>query len=209
MPSILKIVVFIQWFLPCTVRAGVTYANPWRYLPSQRLALVLVKPARRDTIQASKGKLGRNFVHAELARGEFSPRSLGRPPDDLAAKNNDHAEHNPCTQGSQTQREYRNDHGQVVRPCEPTVRASTPFCIENALLSQLTRALCCHRRDSIKVRLRLHMHASAGPERRRARCEQPALVEQMPSPRARMKRREFITLLAQADEVMIDLSLSK
>jgi hypothetical protein len=66
---------------------------------------------------------------------EFSPCSLGGPPNDPAARNDNNAQYNPPIKTGRdtgSNHKHRNDHREVIRTGVATVGASAPPCIQNA-----------------------------------------------------------------------------
>jgi hypothetical protein len=100
---------------------------------------------RKNYAPRSRRPLPSGSRAAEFQEGadlrEFSPRPLGRPPNDLAAPDNDDAQHNPSINPSgdhsRAKHKHRGDHGEIIRSRVAAVGATAPSCIQDARRARL------------------------------------------------------------------------
>ena len=88
--------------------------------------------------------LNDSFVCTHSSSGEFPPRPFGRPPNELAAADDDDAQDNPfinpCRNHTRAKNEYRSDHREKIR--------SRVAAVSTAASSRIQDARCAHPDES-------------------------------------------------------------
>jgi hypothetical protein len=101
------------------------------------------RPRRRACPLGARSRHLANEQGIRILR-EFSPCPLCRPPNELAAADNDHAQHNPPVHPyrnhARTKDEYRRDHHEIIR--------SRVAAVSTAALSRIEDARCAHPDES-------------------------------------------------------------
>jgi len=95
--------------------------------------------------------LNDSFVCTHSSSGEFPPRPFGRPPNELAAADDDDAQDNPfinpCRNHTRAKNEYRSDHREKIRSRVAAVSTAASSRIQDAPIQMRATVQTTTRRD--------------------------------------------------------------